>query len=54
VPQEPLRVQSDEPLDRAGNNLQRLFDEEVMVAARDTATIDFVEVPFTARRSSTP
>jgi hypothetical protein len=45
----PARIE-----DRAGNNLQRLFDEEVMAAARDTATIDFVELPFTARRSSTP
>jgi hypothetical protein len=37
--------------DRAGNNLQRLFDEEVEVAARNAAT-SHVELPFTSRRPS--
>ncbi|HEU4889787.1 MAG TPA: Ig-like domain-containing protein [Thermoanaerobaculia bacterium] len=37
--------------DRAGNNLQRLFDEEVAPAARSTS-VSPIELPFTSRRSA--
>ena len=43
----PTRIE-----DRAGNTLQRLFDEDASVPSRDTATLDFVEMPFTTRRPS--
>lgn len=48
----PYAIQVDTRLeDRAGNNLQRLFDEDVQVAARNAAT-SHVELPFTSRRPS--